>query len=41
MGNGTTGTNRLVLVSIDAQSTGTEPTGTGTAFVRINREKGV
>jgi hypothetical protein len=56
MGNGTTGTNQLVLrplvliywywgplvlLSIDAESTGTEPTGTGTAFVRIYRSKGV
>jgi hypothetical protein len=32
---------QLVLLSIDAQSTGTEPTGTGTAFVRIIRGKGV
>jgi hypothetical protein len=31
----------LVLLSIDAESTGTEPSGTGTAFVRIYSGKGV
>jgi hypothetical protein len=31
----------LVQLSIDAQSTGNEPTGTGTAFVRIYGGKGV